>query len=160
MKKPKDLHLGEIAYNTFYGERPQVFFDDLSVEAQMKWVRLCRAIVEEYKKTTPGAVLVRASPKSAANPANENGYPTRGRAAKRGPPPGRNDPKKRKFIIKTMEQKVKDWAEADAKDLSLLTNKPWRERSQKETDARNRIKYRETEREKNGLERLHDNITR
>lgn len=41
-RKPKDLQLAEIAYNTFY-DAPEVRFDDTTPSYQMRWVRVVRA---------------------------------------------------------------------------------------------------------------------
>ena len=43
-KKPKDQALAELAYNAYWQEQPPVWFDDLNQIAQMRWVRVIRAI--------------------------------------------------------------------------------------------------------------------
>lgn len=58
MKEPKDFHLARRAYEAFYEEQPQIWFNELSHDYQMRWVRVARAIMEderEYKKFTPKA---------------------------------------------------------------------------------------------------------
>lgn len=50
MKLPPDLARAERAYSTFYNEQPQIFFSDLSHEAQMRWVNAVRAALGEKKK--------------------------------------------------------------------------------------------------------------
>jgi hypothetical protein len=55
-REPKDFHLGRRAYEAYYNEQPQVWFDDLNHEAQMRWVRAARAVIEDlkvYKRHTP-----------------------------------------------------------------------------------------------------------
>jgi hypothetical protein len=44
-KKPKDYLMGEAAYNAFYKQQPQVWFDELSHDYQMRWVNTARAVV-------------------------------------------------------------------------------------------------------------------
>jgi hypothetical protein len=44
-KKPKDYLMGEAAYNAFYQQQPQVFFDDLAYDYQMRWVSVGREVV-------------------------------------------------------------------------------------------------------------------
>jgi len=44
-KKPKDYLMGEAAYNSFYREQPQIFFDDLAHHTQMRWVEVARRVV-------------------------------------------------------------------------------------------------------------------
>jgi hypothetical protein len=43
-KKPKDYLMGEAAYNAFYREQPQIFFEDLAHHAQMRWVAVARRV--------------------------------------------------------------------------------------------------------------------
>lgn len=60
MKEPKDLHLARRAYEAFYDEQPQIWFDQLGHDYQMRWVRVARAVLEDakdYKKHTPGTGL-------------------------------------------------------------------------------------------------------
>ena len=54
-KKPKDYLMAEAAYNAFYQQQPQVFFDNLAHDYQMKWVAVARevALVHDTYKTGP-----------------------------------------------------------------------------------------------------------
>jgi hypothetical protein len=52
-KKPKDYLLAERGYNAFHNQQPQMWFDDLSHDYQMKWVRAAREIIalhDQYKR--------------------------------------------------------------------------------------------------------------
>jgi hypothetical protein len=52
MRKPKDYLMAERGYNAFWNEQPTVWFDDLSHDYQMKWVRAAREMIklhESYK---------------------------------------------------------------------------------------------------------------
>lgn len=57
-RKPKDLQLAEIAYNTFYDE-PQVPFDDLATSYQMRWVRVVRAAGRSRASSNGGSTTPR-----------------------------------------------------------------------------------------------------
>ena len=48
-KLPKDLANAKRGYEAFYAEQPNIWFEDLSHDYQMKWVRAARAILEENK---------------------------------------------------------------------------------------------------------------
>jgi hypothetical protein len=49
MTEPKDYQLARRAYEAFHEEQPQVWFEDLSQEYQMRWVRAIRATIGEYR---------------------------------------------------------------------------------------------------------------
>ena len=49
MKEPKDFQLARRAYEAFFDEQPQVWFENLGHDYQMKWVRAIRAVMEELK---------------------------------------------------------------------------------------------------------------
>lgn len=48
-QEPRDLRLARRAYEAFHDEQPPVWFEDLSHDYQMKWVRAVRASREELK---------------------------------------------------------------------------------------------------------------
>jgi len=48
--EPRDYRLGRRAYEAFYNEQPQIWFEDLSHGHQMRWVNVARAVKEEQKK--------------------------------------------------------------------------------------------------------------
>lgn len=48
-REPKDYHLGRRAYEAFYDEQPQVWFENLSHDYQMRWVRVARAVQEDAR---------------------------------------------------------------------------------------------------------------
>ena len=55
-REPKDYHLARRAYEAFYDEQPQVWFENLDHEFKMKWVRAARAVLQDariYKKHAP-----------------------------------------------------------------------------------------------------------
>lgn len=48
-KLPKDLANAKRGYEAFYDEQPNIWFEDLAHQYQMRWVRAARAILEENK---------------------------------------------------------------------------------------------------------------
>lgn len=48
-KEPKDFYLARRAYEAFYDEQPQIWFDQLSHDYQMRWVRAARAVLDDAK---------------------------------------------------------------------------------------------------------------
>jgi hypothetical protein len=135
-KKPKDLALAEVAYNAFYGETPQVFFDDLAPTYQMRWVRAVRSAVADYRK-------------HKAPPPNGGGsQPVRVKEAAKKPPRA----KASRANGSMPAGKLQRWEEADKKDIALFTDKVWGEKSKQEIQARQRLAYRNKQRERYGLE--------
>lgn len=51
--EPRDYRLARRAYEAFFDESPQVWFEQLGHEYQMKWVRVARAVVSEGKSWLP-----------------------------------------------------------------------------------------------------------
>lgn len=47
--EPRDYRLARRAYEAFWDEQPQIWFDQLSHEYQMRWVRTARAVMQEGK---------------------------------------------------------------------------------------------------------------
>lgn len=45
--EPRDFRLARRAYEAFFDESPQVWFEQLGHEYQMKWVRVARAVIIE-----------------------------------------------------------------------------------------------------------------
>jgi hypothetical protein len=140
-KKPKDLRLGEIAYETFY-ERPQVAFDDLNHDAQMKWVKLCRKVIEEWRNSTPGNVVERKTfeLEREVPPKRVMHKKAKGRYAK----------SRKGTNLVPLEEKVKDWDRNDEEDRKILTGKS--PQSKVEIAALARMRYRNKQRMLNGLE--------
>lgn len=63
-KEPKDFMLGRRAYEAFYGEQPQIWFEDLGHDLQVRWSKVARAVLEEEKRIvgrTPRALLAAES---------------------------------------------------------------------------------------------------
>ena len=132
-KKPKDLALAEVAYNAFYAETPQVLFDDLAPQYQMRWVRAIRSAMADYRKLKPppngGGKLVRTKVVAKAKPSDK--------ATKaNGVDPAR----------------LELWASQDKEDLSRFTDRTWSNKSREEVKARQRLAYRNKQRERYGLE--------
>jgi hypothetical protein len=48
-KLPKDLAAAKRGYEAFYDEQPNIWFEDLAYNYQMRWVRAARAIMDEHK---------------------------------------------------------------------------------------------------------------
>lgn len=48
-QEPKDYQLAKRAYEAYHNEQPQVWFEDLNHIAQMKWVRVVRAVIGDYR---------------------------------------------------------------------------------------------------------------
>ena len=48
-RMPKDYLLAERAYNAFWNEQPQIFFDQLASDYQQRWVRAIRGAIEGHK---------------------------------------------------------------------------------------------------------------
>jgi hypothetical protein len=165
--KPRDLKLAEVAFNAFYDERPPVFFDDLNHNAMMKWVRIVRAVIGDFKKLPKvgrepmGSMEKREAylerertrkrrERDAAKAARANGhddesvhgYAKKSRYNKPHPGPG---------AFKTREEKVRDWEKGDEEDRKLLTDKHYTKRSKEELAARGRMGYRNAQRRKLGL---------
>ena len=68
---PKYLNLAEKAYNAYYGEQPQVWFDETSHDHQMRWVRSVRAVLETNTKSYGRRSMV-GNTKSEPTPADDN----------------------------------------------------------------------------------------
>jgi hypothetical protein len=51
-KEPKDLILARRGYEAFWNEQPQIWFDQLSHDYIMRWVRVARAIMEEVSRSS------------------------------------------------------------------------------------------------------------
>lgn len=49
-REPKDYHLARRAYEAFFDEQPQVWFENLGHDYQMKWVRAARAVQEDLRR--------------------------------------------------------------------------------------------------------------
>jgi hypothetical protein len=80
--------LAEAAYNEFYDQQPQMFFEDLSHAYQMRWVRAMRVALGDWKRSTPGATVVRASPKRSVVDLGDDEAvhaQANGKASKKGP---------------------------------------------------------------------------
>ena len=130
-RKPKDLMLAEVAYNTFYEEQPQVFFDDLNHGYQMRWVRAVRSVVSEQRK-------LRTGPNGGSQPVREIKAP-------------KAPSKKAKKANGTVHPDVlQAWDALDEQDQKLVTDKRWSEKSKAEVHAIQRIAYRKKQREKRG----------
>jgi hypothetical protein len=152
MKKPKDLSLGEVAYHALY-KTPQVSFDDLSMEAQMRFVTVARAVIEEWRKVTPK--------KEATEEQREKWREQKRRQNGGSHVDAQVSKKARKgFIIKSIEEKVRDWDIADGADAEYLTDKANKHRSAMERKARARMTYRDRERVRLGLEPKHPDLLR
>jgi hypothetical protein len=68
-KKPKDYLMGETAYNAFYLEQPQIFFEDLAHHAQMRWVAVARRVAifhDTYRHMKGGKRKFRGSEEQRA----------------------------------------------------------------------------------------------
>lgn len=48
--EPKDFRLARRAYEAFWKEQPQIWFEQLSHEYQMRWVNVVREIIKERSK--------------------------------------------------------------------------------------------------------------
>jgi hypothetical protein len=44
--EPKDLTLARRAYEAFWSEQPQIWFDQLAHDYQMRWVRVAREVLK------------------------------------------------------------------------------------------------------------------
>jgi hypothetical protein len=135
-KKPKDLALAEVAYNAFYAETPQVFFDDLSPTYQMRWVRAIRSAVADYRKLKPAAGGTGNGPSERKPPAKPEVRSHKKKANGVGVPP----------------ERLAEWRQKDAEDLGVFTDRPYKEKSQAELQARHRFSKRNKQRERYGLE--------
>jgi len=54
-REPRDFRMARRAYEAFFDESPQVWFDQLGHEYQMKWVRVARAVLVDSKEWRPSA---------------------------------------------------------------------------------------------------------
>lgn len=48
--EPKDFRLARRAYEAFWGEQPQIWFDQLSHAYQMRWVNVAREVIKEVSR--------------------------------------------------------------------------------------------------------------
>jgi hypothetical protein len=154
LKKPKDLALAEVAFNAFYDERPPVFFDDLNQNAQMKWVRIIRAVVKDYKSIPKGGNTSnhhrmsyeeklkrdrerKKAKREVQGMARENGHD--------------NSVSRKTNQGLSLVEKEAIWAVQDEKDGSKMTDRPWKEKTPGERKAFHRMNYRNIQRRKYGL---------
>jgi|SRR5215510_902652 len=112
-RKPKDLHIAEIAYNAFYEEQPQVFFDDLAHGYQMRWVSVIRSVLGEYKRIPKGGTT--------------------------GPRPKADGAKKAFSGMSVADLKMINEQDMQAH----FTDKPWKKKSKEEVKARQRVNKRQ-----------------
>ena len=138
VRKPKDLAMAEAVYNEV---RPEVPFDDLNHEAQMRWVRAARAAVGDYKRQAPPAV------KPPPLDVTLNGSSSKRRGGfKVG------------MRFKTDEEKLSGYDKADTADRSLLKNlDPADKRA---ADLRAKMLWRDRQREKMGKPTQNDDMRR
>lgn len=52
--EPRDYRLARRAYEAYFDEQPQVWFDQLSHDYQMRWVKAARAVILELSKLPKG----------------------------------------------------------------------------------------------------------
>jgi hypothetical protein len=176
VKKPKTLHIAEMAYNAYYDERPQVFFDDLNHEAHMRWVRIVRAVLGEDKKIPKGGNTTnhrrisdeerrerdrarKQRERDAVLAARANGQDHddesvhvvvgKAKKGKRRKVPGSGI--KAGHTFKTVEEKAAEWERGDEHDKKLLTDRKSRDRRGEEVKARARMSWRNGQRRKLGL---------
>jgi hypothetical protein len=157
MKKPKDLALAEVAFNAFYDERPPVFFDDLNQNAQMKWVRIIRAVVKDYKSIPKGGNTSN-HPGSGSGSISQEEKRRRDRERKQAKRQGMarenghdNSVSRKSNQGLSLVEKEADWAMKDQKDLAKMTDRPWKEKAPGERKAFHRMNYRNLQRRKYGL---------
>lgn len=137
VRKPKDLQMAEVAYNTFYSEAPQVPFDDLATSYQMRWVRVVRA----------------ASRLRTSAPANGGGsQPVRTKEAAQAKPSKKAKKANGAYNAGARSPYVlAEWKKWDEDDKALLTDKKWKDKTKEEIHAIHRIAYRQKQRKKHGL---------
>lgn len=67
--EPKDFRLAKRAYEAFWEEQPQVWFEQLSHAYQMRWVNVVREVLKENHKRVIKAMLPLVSPPVSRNDA-------------------------------------------------------------------------------------------
>jgi len=133
VKKPKDYQLAETAYNEFYEQSPQIFFEQTSHDYQMKWVKVVRSVLKDYRELTPALEHKQVQTKAMKKLEKQL-----------------NGKDRRKFIIKDDKQKLADWKEADQNDVKVLQSNA---SHQKKINTVARMRWRDNQREKLGAER-------
>lgn len=72
--EPRDYRLARRAYEAFWSEQPQIWFDQLSHAYQMRWVETARAVVKDMRQWRPSSdKLAECEAILAAAPRKESG---------------------------------------------------------------------------------------
>lgn len=150
MKKPKDLQLARMAYNAYHGDSSLHSFDtDFSHEYQMRWVRVARAVIDSYKKATPGGKVWEKEEGDEVVHARQTMH-------KKGPSKKRYADNRTRgpYVLKQASEKLAGYDKNDANDRKLLEKASGGEL----VNIRARMLWRDKERKKLGAKPRNDDL--